>query len=97
MTLFLSEHDAARLGIAGATPRQKRGRATRPDLPSAGRSPSTGLSTLLAGKGRAWVWCSEYRVGCGYRLYRIDGEQDTGYWESEKAVCDAAKAIEAKL
>jgi hypothetical protein len=26
MTVFLSEHDAARLGIAGATPRTTRGR-----------------------------------------------------------------------
>jgi hypothetical protein len=33
--IHLSEHDAARLGIGGAKPRTKRGRNTRPDIPSA--------------------------------------------------------------
>lgn len=38
--LILSEHDAARLGIDGATPRSKasRAREARPGLPRAGRA-----------------------------------------------------------
>lgn len=91
MTIFLSEHDAARLGLANAKPRQKRGRATRPDLPAAGRSAPTGLTGLIAGKAR--TWSLEYRVGQGYRLYVIGGVS-TDWCDSEKAVCDAAKALQ---
>ena len=67
-------------------PRQKRGRATRPDLPAAGRAPSTGLTPLLVAG-----WNIEMRVGAGYRLYR--GEQDTGWCESEGECCKAAKGL----
>lgn len=90
MTIFLSEQDAARLGIAGAKPRQKRGRGTRPDLPSAGRAAPTGLSGLIAGTGR--VWSTEYRAGVGFRLYQIGG-LSTDWFDSEKAACDAAKRL----
>ncbi len=66
--------------------RQKRGRATRPDLPAAGRAPSTGLTPLLVAG-----WNIEHRVGFGYRLYR--GAQDTGWCVDEAAVCKAAKGM----
>ena len=82
------------LAAAGLTkaPRQKRGRATRPDLPSAGRSPSTGLTTLIAGKSR--TWSTAYVVGKGYRLYIINQPAyDTGWQMDEKAACDAAKRL----
>jgi hypothetical protein len=65
--------------------RQKRGRNTRPDLPAAGRSPATGLTTLLVA-----AWSIEYRVGVGYRLYRINGVS-TDWCASELAACAAAK------
>lgn len=86
MTLFLSEHDAARLGIDGATPRGKRGRTTRPDVPAAGRAQATGLTPLLVA---GWNW--EYRVGFGYRAYR--GEADTGWQADEAAACKVAKGL----
>lgn len=67
-------------------PRQKRGRATRPDIPSAGKAAPTGLSTLiLAG----WNW--EFRVGAGYRAYKAG--MDTGWFDSELACCKAAKEL----
>lgn len=92
MTIFLSEHDAARLGIAGAKPRAKRGRNTRPDLPAAGRSAPTGLTTLIAGKVR--TWSTEFCVGKGYRLYVIGrSDLDTGWHDSELDACLAAKAF----
>lgn len=78
-------------GLAKA-PRQKRGRATRPDLPSAGRSEATGLTTLMAGKARTWSLA--YVVGRGYRLYVIGmSDLDTGFQPTERAACDAAKAL----
>ena len=94
--IILSEHDAARLGIGGAKQRQKRGRTTRPDLPSAGRSAPTGLTTLIAPTKESGkpAWSLEYRVGRGYRLYIIgQPAMDTGYYSEEKAACDAAKAF----
>lgn len=71
--------------LHGKKSRTKRGRATRPDLPSAGRSAPTGLTPLLVAG-----WNIEYRVGAGYRLYR--GDVDTGWHATELAVCKAAKA-----
>lgn len=66
--------------------RQKRGRTTRPDIPSAGKAAPTGLSTLiLAG----WNW--EFRVGAGYRAYKVG--VDTGWHTTEKAACAAAKEL----
>jgi hypothetical protein len=72
--------------------RQKRGRNTRPDLPSAGRSSPTGLTTLIAGKVR--TWSTAFVVGRGYRLYVVnEPAYDTGFHSSEKAACDAAKLL----
>lgn len=79
---------AAFLEAAGLAPkRQKRGRATRPDIPSAGRAAPTGLSTLILA-----AWSLEYVVGRGYRLYRINGKT-TGWHPTEAAVCKAAKEL----
>jgi len=76
--------------------RQKRGRATRPDLPAAGRSPSTGLSGLIAGATRAWSVA--FDVTKGFRLYAIgDPARDTGWCGSEAEACQAAKAIERAM
>lgn len=83
---MLSEHDAARLGVGGAKPRQKRGRNTRPDIPSAGRSLATGLTPLLVA---GWNW--EFVVGRGYRAYR--GALDTGWHATEFECCKAAKEL----
>ncbi len=84
MTIYLSEAAAARAGLGKA--RQKRGRATRPDIPAAGRAPSTGLTTLLVAG-----WSIEYRVGAGYRLDK--GALSTGWQADEKAACLAAKGM----
>lgn len=86
MPIYLSEHDAARLGIAGAKGRTSRGRRTRPDIPSAGKAPRTGLSTFIAA---GWNWT--YVVGRGYKLER--GALSTGWRVSEQAACDAAKGL----
>lgn len=96
MTIFLSEHDAARLGLAGAKPRQKRGRATRPDLPSAGRAKATGLTTLIAPDRESGkpAWSLAFVVGRGYRLYVVnEPSYDTGWCESELEACQSAKAL----
>lgn len=91
--LILSEHDAARLGIEGATARTKKGRATRPDLPSAGRSPSTGLTSLIAGKAR--TWSIEFCVRRGYRMFVINQPAyDTGFLPDEAAACKVAKGMQ---
>ena len=90
MTLYLSEKDARRLGLA--QPRQKRGRATRPDIPAAGPSERVGLSGLIAGKDRAWSYT--FSVANGHRLYIINGTQDTGWYATLEAACAAAKAME---
>jgi hypothetical protein len=74
------------MAVLNGKPRTKRGRSTRPDLPAAGRAPSTGLTPLLVAG-----WSLEYRVGAGYRMDR--GGLTTGWHESEKAVCDAAKRL----
>jgi len=98
MTIFLTEHDAARLGIEGAKPRTTRGRNTRPDLPAAGRSAATGLATLIApkrGSGKP-AWSVFYVVGMGFRMFVIGTpELDTGWHASEKAACDAAKELQS--
>ena len=65
---------------------QKRGRATRPDIPRAGRSPSTGLMPLLVAG-----WSITFVVGRGYRLSR--GTVATPWEASEEAVCVAAKGM----
>ncbi len=85
MTIYLSEQAAQRAGLVTKA-RAKRGRATRPDIPAAGRAPSTGLSTLLVAG-----WSIEMRVGVGYRMDK--GELSTGWCASEAAVCAAAKEI----
>lgn len=90
MTIYLTEKEAQRAGLG--KPRGTRGRKTRPDLPAAGRSPSTGLSGLLAGKVR--TWSIEYRVGVGYRLYVINAPAlDTGWQVDELAACIVAKRM----
>jgi hypothetical protein len=86
MTIEMSEHDAARLGIAGASPRTTRGRETRPDIPAAPRSPRTGLSTFIKA---GWRWT--FQSGAGYKLEK--GALSTGWCASEKAACDAAKGL----
>lgn len=78
---------AAFLAALHGKPRATRGRATRPDLPAAGRSAPTGLSGLIL---RAWN--IEMRVGFGYRLYR--GPLDTGWHADEACACAAAKEME---
>lgn len=96
MTIFLSEHDAARLGLSDAKPRTKRGRTTRPDLPSAGRAASTGLTGLIAPNKESGkpAWSITFNVRLGYRLYVIgQPTMDTGFVSSERAACDAAKAL----
>lgn len=67
--------------------RHTRGRATRPDIPSAPRQERTGLGPLLV---RGWNVYSPDSVR--YRLYR--GALDTGLCATEKAACDAAKDLE---
>ena len=90
--IYLSEHDAARLGVGGAKARAKRGRNTRPDLPSAGRAEATGLTGLIAGKVRTWSLA--FVVGKGYRLYIVNQPAyDTGFHSTERAACDAAKGL----
>jgi hypothetical protein len=86
MTTETFDDPAAFLAALHGKPRQKRGRATRPDLPAAGRAPSTGLTPLLVAG-----WNIEMRVGAGYRLYR--GAQDTGWCASEGECCKAAKGM----
>lgn len=86
MPIYLSEHDAARLGIAGAKGRTTRGRGTRPDIPSAGKAARTGLSTFLKAG-----WSIEFRVGAGYRLDK--GALSSGWQIDEKAACDAARGL----
>lgn len=87
MTIYLSEKDAAR---AGLTPkRTTRGRNTRPDVPSAPRSASTGLTTLLV-RG----WSITFDAVRGYRLYiQNKPAMDTGWQASELDVCQKAKAL----
>ncbi len=82
MTIYLSEKAAARAGLV--KPRQKRGRATRPDIPSAGRAPRTGLSTFIKAG-----WSIEFRPNVGYRLSR--GAVATPWAASEALACLAAK------
>lgn len=73
--------------------RTKRGRNTRPDLPSAGRAEATGLTSLIAGKAR--TWSVAFDVARGYRLYVIgQPAYDTGFLPSELEVCRAAKAMQ---
>lgn len=84
--IHLSEHDAARLGITGAKGRTTRGRSTRPDIPSAGKAPRTGLSTFIKA---GWNWT--YVVGRGYRLEK--GALSSGWQHSELAACDAARGL----
>lgn len=67
-------------------PRTTRGRSTRPDIPSAGRSPRTGLSTFIKA---GWAW--EFRVGVGYKLEK--GALSSGWCVSEIAACDAARGL----
>ena len=86
MTTEVFDSPAEFLKALNGKPRQKRGRGTRPDLPAAGRAPSTGLTTLLVAG-----WNIEHRVGFGYRLYR--GAQDTGWQVDEAACCKAAKGM----
>lgn len=70
--------------------RHTRGRATRPDIPSAPRSERTGLTSLIL-RG----WSVESRDSVGYRLYVInDPARDTGWQPSERAACDRAKELE---
>ena len=67
-------------------PRGKRGRATRPDIPRAGRAERTGLTVLLTAG-----WSIEFRIGRGYRLSR--GVVATPWAASEAAACAAAKGL----
>jgi hypothetical protein len=76
--------DSAADFLAALKPK-KRGRATRPDIPSAGRAERTGLSTLiLAG------WSIEFIPNKGYRLYKVHGPS-TAFFGSEAAACVAAR------
>jgi hypothetical protein len=89
--------DSAADFLAALKPtRAKRGRATRPDIPSAPRVSSTGLIPLIAptrGSNKP-AWSYEYDVVKGHRLYVInDTSKDTGYHPSEAAACAAARGI----
>ena len=92
MTIYLSEKEARRAGL-DREPRQKRGRAIRPDIPAAGPSERVGLSGLIAGKDRAWSYT--FSMEHGHRLYIINGTHDTGWHATLEAACAVAKAIEA--
>ena len=70
------DNPAEFLAALHGKPRAKRGKATRPDLPSAPPSERTGLSTTLAA-GWNFAWDAQMRC----RLYR--GDVDTGYCEDE--------------
>lgn len=67
------------------TTRQKRGRATRPDLPSAAPSERTGLTPLLQAG-----WNIEWNATMRCRLYKAG--LDTG-WGDEADVCKIAKGM----
>jgi hypothetical protein len=76
-------------------PRQKRGRNTHPDIPSAPRASATGLTSLIAperGSGNP-AWSLAFVVGRGYRLYVLGGDQDTGWRDSEAIACAAARGM----
>jgi hypothetical protein len=88
MTIEMSEHDAARLGIAGASPRTPRGRETRPDIPAAPRSPRTGLSTFIKA---GWRWT--FQSGAGYKLEK--GALSTGWQVDEATCCKVAKGLKS--
>jgi hypothetical protein len=93
MTIYISEKEAKKAGLVKDT-RQKRGRNTKPGIPAAGRSPSTGLTTLIAGP--SLTWSLEYVVGRGYRLYVINQPQFATAWlPSEAAACAAAREQKA--
>jgi hypothetical protein len=74
--------------------RQKRGRTTRPDIPSAPRVSPTGLIPLIAptrGSNKP-AWSYTFDVVKGHRLYVINAHAfDTGYCVSEAAACAAAR------
>ena len=86
--IFLSEHDAARLGIVGAKKRTKRGRTARPDIPSAGRAaPGEGdriedLQTLAAA---GWT-CTHCQDG---QHWMSGARGETDRYPSYRAMLDA--------
>lgn len=47
MTIFLSEHDAARLGLNGAKPKKQSAKDARPDLPRAPAGAGDRLGALM--------------------------------------------------
>lgn len=76
----------AALGGARAA---KKARVARPDIPRAGASERTGLTTLmLAG------WHVESTDAVCYRLYDPDRGFDTGWQPTERAACDKAKEMQ---
>ena len=85
MTIYLSEKAAARAGLTTKAKKVK-AKDARPDIPRAGRSPSTGLTTLLAAG-----WSIEYRPNVGYQMSR--GVVETPWEASEEDACDAAKGM----
>lgn len=84
MPIHLSERAAARAGLV--TTKKTAAKDARPALPRAGPAERTGLSTFIAA---GWAW--EFRVGFGYRLEK--GALSSGWCASERAACDAAKAL----
>jgi hypothetical protein len=76
--------------------RQKRGRTTRPDIPSAPRVSSTGLTSLIAPSRESHkpAWSYAFDVVKGHRLY-VQGvaHLDTGWHDTELACCKAAKEL----
>ena len=82
------------LAAVNGKKRTKRGRTTRPDLPSAGRSAPTGLTTLIAPQSGKPAWSVWFDVVKGHRLYVIGRvDLDTGWCASEAAACAAAKLL----
>lgn len=72
--------------------RQKRGRATRPDIPAAGRQERTGLSSLIL-RG----WCVQSPDAVRYRLWHPDWGLDTTLCSSLRCACDTAKGLEQRF
>lgn len=70
--------------------RQKRGRTTRPDIPSAPKQAPTGLTSLIL---RGWSVQSPDAIR--YRLYIVGKVGfDTGLCETELLACNRAKELE---
>ncbi len=91
MTIFLSEHDAARLGIAGAKPRRKAkaARDARPDIPRAEPGQGDRIACLMPlaihGYGPRWD------AATGFCFWNTQTGARTTAQQSYAAACTAAE------